>query len=56
MTCSIADIHNIVDVTLPKASSYKCVELWDKSEEIVANKLSTTVVPHGVKVFRISAN
>lgn len=56
MTCNIADIHNLVDVTLPKASSYKCVELWDKTEEIIADKLSTTVVPHGVKVFRISVN
>ncbi len=56
MTCNMADIHNVVDVTLPKASSYKCVELWDKTEEIIADKLSTTVVPHGVKIFRISAN
>ncbi len=56
MTCNMADIHNVVDVTLPKASSYKCVELWDKTEEIIADKLSTTVVPHGVKVFRISVN
>lgn len=56
MTCNMADIHNLVDVTLPNASSYKCVELWDKTEEIIADKLSTTVVPHGVKVFRISVN
>lgn len=56
MTCNMADIHNVIDVTLPKASSYKCVELWDKTEEIITDKLNTTVVPHGVKVFRISAN
>lgn len=56
MTCNMADIHNLVDVTLPNASSYKCVELWDKTEEIITDKLSTTVVPHGVKIFRISAN
>ena len=56
MTCNMADIHNLVDVTLPNASSYKCVELWDKTEEIITDKLSTTVVPHGVKVFRISVN
>lgn len=56
MTCNMADVHNVVNVTLPKASSYKCVELWDKTEEIITDKLNTTVVPHGVKVFRISAN
>ncbi len=56
MTCNMADVHNVVDVTLPKASSYKCVELWDKTEEIITDKLNTTVVPHGVKVFRISVN
>ena len=56
MTCNMADIHNVINVTLPKAESYKCVELWDKTEEIITDKLSTTVVPHGVKVFRIYAN
>ena len=56
MTCNMADIHNVIDVTLPKASSYKCVELWDKTEEIITDKLNTTVVPHGVKVFRVSVN
>ncbi len=56
MTCNMADVHNVVDVTLPKAASYKCVELWDKAEEIITDKLNTTVVPHGVKVFRISVN
>ena len=56
MTCDMADIHNVIDVTLPKAESYKCVELWDKTEEIIIDKLNTTVAPHGIKVFRISAN
>lgn len=56
MTCNMADVHNVVNVTLPKASSYKCVELWDKTEEIITDKLNTTVVPHGVKVFRVSVN
>ena len=55
MTCDMADVHNVIDVTLPEANSYKCVELWDKTEEIITDKLNTTVVPHGVKVFRISA-
>lgn len=56
MTCNMADIHNVVNVTLPKALSYKCFELWDKTEENITDKLSTTVAPHGVKVFRISVN
>ena len=56
MTCNMADVHNVIDVTLPKAASYKCVELWDKTEENITDKLNTTVVPHGVKIFRISAN
>ena len=56
MTCNMADVHNVIDVTLPKAASYKCVELWDKTEENITDKINTTVVPHGVKIFRISAN
>lgn len=56
MTCNMADIHNVIDVTLPKAPSYKCVELWNNTEEIFTDKICTTVAPHGVKVFRISAN
>ena len=56
MSCDMTDVHNAIDVTLPKASSYKCVELWDKTEDVITDKLSATVVPHGVKIFRISAN
>ena len=56
MTCNMADVHNVVNVTLPKAESYKCVELWDKTEEIITDKLNTTVASHGVKVFKISVN
>ena len=55
MTCTFADVHNLVSVSLPNAESYSCKELWYKTEEIVTDKLTTTVAPHGVKVFRISA-
>ncbi len=56
MTCNMADIHNVIAVSLPNAESYTCKELWYKTEEIVTDKISTTVAPHGVKIFRISAN
>lgn len=56
MSCNMADIHNIVNVTLPESASYKCVELWDKTEDIITDKLDATVAPHGVKIFRISVN
>ncbi len=56
MTCDMADIHNVVEVTLPKAESYTCKELWYKTEEVITNKISTTVAPHGVKIFKISCN
>ncbi len=56
MTCDIADIHNVVSVSLPNAESYTCKELWYKTEEILTDKITTTVAPHGVKIFRISAN
>ena len=56
MTCDMADIHNVVEVTLPNADSYTCKELWYKTEEIVTDKISTTVAPHGVKIFKISCN
>ena len=56
MTCDMADIHNVVEVTLPNADSYTCKELWYKTEEIVTDKISATVAPHGVKIFKISCN
>lgn len=56
MSCNMADIHNVVAVSLPNAESYTCKELWYNTEEIVIDKISTTVAPHGVKIFRISAN
>ena len=56
MSCSFADIHNVVNVSLPKASKYVCKELWDKTETVVSDTIKVTVEPHGVKVFRISAN
>ncbi len=56
MTCSMCDIHNVVKVSLPNADSYTCKELWLNTEEIVTDKISTTVAPHGVKIYRISAN
>ena len=56
MTCNVADIHNVVEVTLPNADSYTCKELWYKTEEIVTDKISATVAPHGVKIFKISCN
>ncbi len=56
MTCNMADIHNVVEVSLPNAESYTFKELWFKTEDTVTDKITTTVAPHGVKVFRISAN
>ncbi len=56
MSCDMADIHNVVEVTLPNAESYTCKELWYKTEEVITDKISTTVAPHGVKIFKISAN
>lgn len=56
MTCDMADIHNVVSVSLPNAESYTCKELWYKTEEFLTDKITTTVAPHGVKIFRISAN
>lgn len=54
MGCLISNLHNLVEVTLPGADKYLCKELWDKTETVVTNAISTTVPPHGVKVFRIS--
>lgn len=56
MSCSLNDIHNVVNVTLPKAANYICRELWDKTENIVTDSVSASVESHGVKIFRISAN
>ncbi|MBQ1194573.1 MAG: hypothetical protein IIX45_10745, partial [Lachnospiraceae bacterium] len=56
MSCSLNDINNVINVTLPKAEKYVCKELWDKTETVVTDKITATVPGHGVKVFRISVN
>ncbi len=55
MSCKMSDIHNVVSVSLPQSNEYRCVELWDKTNAIISDKLSATVKPHGVKIFKISA-
>ena len=55
MNYSVADLHNIVNVTLPKSDKYLCKELWDKTETVVTDTISAEVESHGVKVFRVSA-
>lgn len=55
MSYKISELHNLVDVTLPKASEYVCRELWSDTETVVTDELSSMVAQHGVKVFRISA-
>ena len=55
MCYSIADLHNIVNVTLPQAEKYLCKDLWDKTETVVSDTISAEVPSHGVKVYRISA-
>lgn len=56
MSVSFDDIHNVVDVTLPKTESYTIRELWDNTEETVNDKISASVNSHAVKVYRVSAN
>ena len=55
MSYTLADLHNIVNVTLPKSEKYLCKELWDKTETVVTDTISAEVPPHGVKVYRVSA-
>lgn len=55
MSYSLSDLHNIINVTLPKSSKYSCKELWDKTETVVTDRISAEVSSHGVKVYRVSA-
>lgn len=55
ISCNINDIHNVINVTLPKTQKYLCKELWDKTETVVSDTISVSVESHGVKVFKISA-
>lgn len=55
MSYSVADLQNIVNVTLPRSDKYLCKELWDKTETVVTDAISAEVPSHGVKVYRISA-
>ncbi len=56
ISCNIKDIHNVINVTLPKTQKYLCKELWDKTETVVSDTISASVESHGVKIFKISAN
>lgn len=55
MSYKISELHNLVDVTLPNSEKYICKELWDNSTATVSDEITAVVEPHGVKVFRISA-
>lgn len=55
ISCNIKDIHNVINVTLPKTQKYLCKELWDKTENVVNDTISVSVESHGVKIFKISA-
>ena len=55
MSYNLENLHNIVNVTLPKAEKYLCKELWDKTEIVVSDTISAEVPSHGVKVYRVSA-
>ncbi len=55
MNIELKDIHNMVNVTLPKAQAYVCRELWDGTQETVSQKITASVPSHGVKIYRISA-
>lgn len=55
MSCSISEIHNLIDSKLPKVNAYKCVELWEKTEQNITDNITVEVEPHGVKIFRVSA-
>ena len=55
MSCKISELHNLVDVTLPKSEKFICRELWDKTVDLITDEISAPVEPHGVKIFRISA-
>lgn len=55
MSIDLSDIRNNMSVKLNDAEEYKCRELWDNTEVIVKDKISTTVEPHGVKIYRISS-
>lgn len=55
MSYTVEEIHNLVDVTLPKASKYICKELWSGKITETENVISAQVPSHGVAVWRISA-
>lgn len=54
-TYNISNLHNILDVTLPKSDRYVCEELWDNTKEEITDSISAVVSPHGVKIFEISS-
>lgn len=55
MTLSLNKIHNEAYVDLPIAKEYEATDLWENEALILSKEISTTVPPHGVKVYRIKA-
>ncbi len=55
MSYTTQELHNLADVTLPKASKYICKELWSGETLETENVISAQVPSHGVAVWRISA-
>ncbi len=56
ISCSISEIHNVMNVTLPKSNNYVCKELWDKTETVINDTITATVEPHGIKIYKVSVN
>ena len=55
MEISLSTLHSDTFVDLPIKSNYTVTDLWTKEEFPLNEKISCTVAPHGVAVYKIKA-
>ena len=53
MECSLGEVSSMAFVGSSLSNQYEVHELWSNDLFTVADKIETTVPPHGVKIFRV---
>jgi alpha-galactosidase len=55
MSITFNKLHNDIYVNLPIVDEYVAKDLWTNEETTVKEKISASVVPHGVMVYKIKS-
>jgi hypothetical protein len=55
MSVTFNKLHNDIYVNLPIVDEYVAKDLWTNEETTVKEKISASVAPHGVMVYKIKS-